>query len=103
MTRTSPYAASHATTTAIVDHWEHRAACRRYNPELWYPADSDTAGQAQPKRICGSCPVRAECLADALEVEGNSGKAYRHGIRGGLTADERGALWRREQRKAATT
>ncbi len=38
--------------------------CRR-EPELWFaesPADVEMA-----KHLCGSCPVRAECLAGAME------------------------------------
>jgi WhiB family redox-sensing transcriptional regulator len=39
--------------------------CRRENPELFFaesPADVETA-----KALCLGCPVRAECLAGALD------------------------------------
>lgn len=39
--------------------------CRRENPELWFaesPQDVETA-----KALCLGCPLRAECLAGALE------------------------------------
>ena len=39
--------------------------CREYDAELWFaesPADVEFA-----KSLCGTCPVRAECLASALE------------------------------------
>ncbi|WP_276320671.1 WhiB family transcriptional regulator, partial [Phytoactinopolyspora endophytica] len=37
----------------------------RNDPELWFadtPADVELA-----KELCGSCPVRAQCLASALD------------------------------------
>jgi hypothetical protein len=37
--------------------------------------------------VCRSCPVRAECLAEALEQETSA--AYTYGVRGGLPAVER--------------
>ena len=39
--------------------------CRVFEAELWFaesPADVEYA-----KSLCGSCPMRAECLAGALE------------------------------------
>ena len=39
--------------------------CRQYDPDLWFadaPADLEVA-----KALCGSCPLKAECLAGALE------------------------------------
>jgi WhiB family redox-sensing transcriptional regulator len=42
-----------------------RLPCRREDPELWFaesPADVEDA-----KALCVECPVRAECLAGALE------------------------------------
>ncbi|MGH3462416.1 MAG: WhiB family transcriptional regulator [Kribbellaceae bacterium] len=44
---------------------EHELPCRASDPELWFaesPADVELA-----KRLCVDCPVRAECLAGALE------------------------------------
>lgn len=38
--------------------------CRRDDPELWFaesPSDVELA-----KALCGRCPVREQCLADAL-------------------------------------
>jgi WhiB family redox-sensing transcriptional regulator len=42
------------------------------------------------RQVCRSCPVRVECLADALAEEAEA--AWRYGVRGGLTAGERAAL-----------
>jgi WhiB family redox-sensing transcriptional regulator len=44
---------------------EGQLPCRRENPELFFaesPSDVELA-----KELCGTCPVRAECLASALE------------------------------------
>ena len=42
--------------------------------------------------ICRSCPVRQQCLAEALDLEVEAVHVY--GIRGGKTAGERRALQR---------
>jgi WhiB family transcriptional regulator, redox-sensing transcriptional regulator len=47
------------------EDWRLRAACRHMNPELFFP--EGTAGRAlaatgRAKQICGTCPVRAQCL-----------------------------------------
>ncbi|MBO0676886.1 WhiB family transcriptional regulator [Mycolicibacterium sp. S2-37] len=44
------------------------------------------------KKVCMSCPVRAECLKEALEFEAEPG-SVRHGVWGGLTAHERTQLF----------
>jgi len=44
---------------------DEQLPCRRENPELWFaetPQDVEVA-----KALCVDCPVRAECLAGALE------------------------------------
>ena len=44
---------------------EEQLPCRREDPELFFaesPSDVELA-----KALCGTCPVRAECLASALE------------------------------------
>jgi WhiB family redox-sensing transcriptional regulator len=44
---------------------EEQLPCRRENPELFFaetPQDVEVA-----KALCQGCPVRAECLAGALE------------------------------------
>jgi|SRR3954447_25653052 WhiB family redox-sensing transcriptional regulator len=44
---------------------EAQLPCRREDPELFFaesPSDVELA-----KSLCGTCPVRAECLAGALE------------------------------------
>ena len=49
--------------TAVIDAAE--LPCRREDPELYFaesPSDVELA-----KALCQDCPVRAECLAGALE------------------------------------
>ena len=59
-----------------------RAACRSHPGRWWFTAST----RRRAIRICGRCPVRDECLAHALDYD------ERHGVWGGLTADERRAL-----------
>ena len=45
--------------------------CRIHDPDLWFaesPADLERA-----KQLCGGCPVRAECLAAALDQRESCG------------------------------
>ncbi|MFE9426210.1 WhiB family transcriptional regulator [Kitasatospora sp. NPDC006697] len=54
-------------------------------------AEEDWSGR-RAKAICSACPVRAACLAGALE------RREQFGVFGGLTADERRAVLRRRYR-----
>jgi WhiB family redox-sensing transcriptional regulator len=62
--------------------WTRDALCIEFDTALWFP----TRGQSnQPALdICGRCPVRLECLAEAIDDE-----TLDHGIRGGATAEAR--------------
>lgn len=71
--------------TWVID-WPGHAACRGAAPdELFVPG----AAQNRAKAVCMGCPVRAECLADALD------NRIEFGIWGGMTERERRALLRR--------
>lgn len=39
--------------------------CRREDPDLWFAESPE--GVEHAKSLCGPCPLRAECLAGALE------------------------------------
>ena len=39
--------------------------CREYDPELWFAERPEQVEFA--KTLCGTCPLRVECLAGALE------------------------------------
>jgi WhiB family redox-sensing transcriptional regulator len=49
--------------------WRESAACRRADPELFFPISSVGRGAAeaqQAKSVCARCPVQPQCLAFAL-------------------------------------
>lgn len=75
--------------------WRRLAACRGYPVELFFPVVGQDPKEA--KTICAGCPVREECLAEALAVP----VAYDHGVWGGTSAKERQALRRRQRKEAA--
>lgn len=63
--------------------WRTDAACKGIDPDLFFPERGEPT--AQIKAVCEGCPVRAECLAFALEDEGP-------GIWGGTSERERQKL-----------
>ncbi len=64
------------------DHWRDEALCRETDPELFFPEKGHTPHAA--RRVCAVCPVRAECLADAL-----ARRDVTFGVLGGLIPRER--------------
>jgi len=92
--------------------WERQAACRppddatnneRYQHTARFYDDqrreklsfADHPGQRLWLEFCQPCPVRAECLQDAVE---NEPRFQMFGFRGGMTADDR-RRWVRERWK----
>ncbi|MEU9861297.1 WhiB family transcriptional regulator [Streptomyces sp. NPDC047971] len=77
----------HTTPAPRLTDWHEQAACAGEDTDLWF-------GQLHKTRpaldTCARCPVRAECLHDALTYE--SPGATRYGIRGGLHGPERNRL-----------
>jgi hypothetical protein len=82
------------------DEWRDLAACRDTDPSIFFPeavggsprttGGMNAAEMAQyetARRICIECPVRPECLGDAL-----AGREY--GVRAGLTVSQRRAFAR---------
>lgn len=69
------------------DHsWVARASCAGDPPDALFVRG---AAQRTAKQRCLGCPVRLECLADALQC------ACDYGVWGGLTERERRAIRRR--------
>jgi Transcription factor WhiB len=77
-----------------------QAACSSANPGLfdtdalpWETRKDTVARIMQAKAVCAQCPVRKECLADAMV------NIIETGIWGGLTPPERGITIRRRSGK----
>lgn len=70
--------------------WHERALCAQTDPDAFFPENGSSTREA--KQICGRCPVRAECLEDALRRD------ERFGVWGATSETERRSL-----RRARTT
>ncbi len=69
-----------------VGAWSAQAACRETDPDEMFVQG---AAQNRVKQICNGCPVKMECLADALD------NRIEFGVWGGMTERERRALLRK--------
>jgi WhiB family redox-sensing transcriptional regulator len=74
-----------------VPDWHHRATCRGYDSQLFFPEPGEDAQLLAAKRICAVCPVRRPCLTDVMAWEP---PGARYGVVGGLSANERRQLHR---------
>lgn len=83
--------------------WRKYAACLGEDPELFFPhsysGGSSEQQIAAAQAVCASCPVRRQCLTDAIRREGAARPNCRYGIYGGLTGPQRANLWRSQQRR----
>ncbi|MCU1678464.1 MAG: transcription factor WhiB [Frankiales bacterium] len=75
-----------STLMSWVPDWTSYAACKRRNPDELFVQG---AAQNRAKGVCTGCPVKSECLADALD------NRVEFGVWGGMTERERRALLRR--------
>lgn len=66
--------------------WTARAACRDSDIRMFFPEQGESAAHA--RAVCRSCPVRLECLDDAIE------RQELFGIWGGLDSRERSTIRR---------
>jgi len=64
--------------------WRDSALCAETDPEAFFPEKGGSTREA--KAVCRNCPVKAECLAYALD------KGEGFGIWGGLSERERRRL-----------
>lgn len=83
-------------------HWSERAKCKGADTELFFPPRDKALYSkiaTEAKTYClgengtSHCPVRSQCLLDAIERD------EPHGIWGGMSHRERNALVRKWQRK----
>ena len=68
------------------DDWAGDAACRINRPDELFVRGAE---QHRAKQVCTACPVRTECLAEALDNQ------IEWGVWGGMTERDRRALLRR--------
>ena len=68
------------------EDWTSAAQCRQATPDELFVRG---AAQNRAKQLCAGCPVRTECLAEALDNE------IEWGVWGGLTERERRAVLRK--------
>lgn len=66
--------------------WTARAVCAGQDPDLLFVTG---AAQRDAAKMCHGCPVKLECLADALDNE------VEFGVWGGLTERQRRAILRK--------
>ncbi|MCW2777355.1 MAG: WhiB family transcriptional regulator [Frankiales bacterium] len=66
--------------------WTALSACKDADPDELFVTG---AAQNRAKAVCMGCPVRTECLSDALD------NRVEFGVWGGMTERERRALLRR--------
>lgn len=74
------------TATAQDRTWASMAVCKDCEPDALFVRG---AAQRSARMVCFQCPVRLECLADALDANCS------FGVWGGLTERERRALLRK--------
>lgn len=75
-----------ATRFSWVEEWALQGSCIAAEPDALFVRG---AAQQLAKQVCMSCPVIAECLADALDHH------TEFGVWGGMTERERRALLKR--------
>lgn len=72
--------------------WMDEAACSGMPLEIFFPDESGMGGYSTARQVCAICPVRSECLSDALE------RGDEHGMWGGLTGPKLKQERRRRER-----
>lgn len=75
--------------------WRNEAACLDEDPELFFPIGNTGPADVQiemAKAICHRCAVRETCLNWAIDSRQDAG------VWGGMSADERRSLKRRNAR-----
>ena len=79
--------------------WKDLAVCTAEDPDFFFPSKGDVAGIDDARMVCAGCPVRLDCLEDALQAEGGRSVQHRYGVYGGLGPKQRYNLYvtRRKQ------
>jgi WhiB family transcriptional regulator, redox-sensing transcriptional regulator len=71
------------TARCLPPAWHAEALCAQSDPDAWFP---DYHPAAAVLRVCAACPVRPECLGQALADR------EMHGVWGGTTPAQRRQL-----------
>ena len=66
--------------------WKRQAVCANSDPDLLFVTG---AAQRDAARLCSGCPVKTECLIEALDNQ------VEYGVWGGMTERQRRALLKR--------
>ncbi|NNE72406.1 MAG: WhiB family transcriptional regulator [Acidimicrobiales bacterium] len=66
-----------------VADWRQQAACRGLDTAIFFPESRKRSDQEAAQRVCRSCPVRRNCLSNALR------DGEKRGIWGGTTENDR--------------
>lgn len=72
------------------DGWRERALCRGKPTSIWYPVE--LADQEAARAWCDPCPVRHDCLTEAIE------RNERDGMWGGIDEEARRRMIRIRRR-----
>ena len=72
--------------------WRQDALCAQIDTDMFFPGKGESTADA--KRTCMACPVRTQCLTEALA------NGERYGVWGGKSERERRRL-QQDARKAA--
>jgi WhiB family redox-sensing transcriptional regulator len=75
------------------ENWMHHGNCRAEAPARFFP--SDGVGVDAARRICATCPVKAECLEYALVHR------IDHGVWGGTSERERRRILKTRRQSAS--
>lgn len=79
--------------------WQYQGACRKASPAVFFHPEGERGPSRRrrdeaAKQFCATCPVMQQCREHALRVR------EPYGVWGGLTEDEREAIY--AERKAAS-
>jgi len=82
-------------------HWQEQGLCRSTDPLLFFHPQNERGSSRSrrdqsAKRVCASCPVRLECADYAIRAR------EPYGVWGGLSEDDREAIYRTIDRPTAT-
>ncbi|MGW2933977.1 WhiB family transcriptional regulator [Streptomyces sp. NPDC001156] len=85
----SHYTGSVPATEPAAD-WRTFAACRKEDPDLFFPVGSDSRGRVgAAQAVCHGCPVQQPCGQWALETR------QQWGVWGGLSENQRRQILKR--------